>query len=175
MKATIGGVLVLRLAGRAHAERRHGRHRAVVGDVLNDGVARAAIGAVGEGIAKAPIRGIAEVAPAIVAGRHVGRHQHELAGFGHAVPDDEVRIAQRREIGDSELLDLRQRRRLIAQRREEFLQRRSPPPSISTVTPGRGVQHIAHQSKRTREVVDKRPEAHALHDAAYPNQFADAI
>ena len=57
VEAAVGGVGVLRRAGRAHGEAGHGGGGAVVGDVLDDGVARAAVGAVGEGIAEAAVGG----------------------------------------------------------------------------------------------------------------------
>src|ERR1035437_9041061 len=50
MEAAVGGVVVLGAALRAHGEGRHGGVRPVVRDVADDGVPRAAVGAVGEGV-----------------------------------------------------------------------------------------------------------------------------
>ena len=89
VKAAIGGIVVLGLAGGAHAERRHGSVGPVVGDIADDGVARAAVGAVGEGVAEAAVGGAGEVVEALGTGGHVGGDQRELAGLGDAAVDDE--------------------------------------------------------------------------------------
>ena len=72
MKAPVARIVVLRLAGRAHVEGGHGGVGAIVGDIANDGVARAAVGAIGERVAEAAVGGRGEIAEAIVAGGHVG-------------------------------------------------------------------------------------------------------
>src|SRR5579863_1574470 len=50
VEAAVGGIFVFFAAGRAEGESPHRRVGAVVGNVDDDGVARATIGAVGEGI-----------------------------------------------------------------------------------------------------------------------------
>ena len=67
----------------------------VVGDVADDGVARPAVGAVGEGVAEAPVGRIGEIAQAIGAGGDVRRDQRELAGLGLARANLEVRCRRR--------------------------------------------------------------------------------
>ena len=53
--------MILCVARRAHPELGHGGEAAVIGDVLNNGVARAAMGAIGERVAQAAVGGIAKI------------------------------------------------------------------------------------------------------------------
>src|SRR5579872_950056 len=78
VEASVSGIVILSFAGRAHLKLGHRRELAVVGDVPNDGVARTAVGAVGEWVAVTPVRRVAEVCPTIGARGDVGRDQHEL-------------------------------------------------------------------------------------------------
>lgn len=72
METAVRRIMVLRLAIRTHAKAGHGGGRPVVRNILNDGVTRAAIGAVGERITEAAIFGIINIAQAIVAGGDIG-------------------------------------------------------------------------------------------------------
>ena len=65
MEAPVCRILVLRLAVAAHRELVHGSLRTVVGDVLNDGEAWPAVGAVDERIAVAPVLGVEQLIQAI--------------------------------------------------------------------------------------------------------------
>ena len=89
-KRRFGGIVVLRLAGGAHFEARHRGLRAVVGNAARDGEARAAVGAVEEGIAVAAVARIEQLAQAVRAGGCVG---------GNAGRDLTVRLAG----GDAEV------------------------------------------------------------------------
>src|ERR1039457_5012322 len=95
MKAAVGWIAILSLALRTHTETGHCRLRPVVGNVLNNGIAWSAIGAVGEGIPEAAVRGIVDVAQAIAASCDVRRNQHELAFHRQAFPDVESRVTER--------------------------------------------------------------------------------
>ena len=77
VEAAVFGVLVFAEAVGAHGEFRHGGHGAVVGNVEDDAVARAAVGAVGEGIVVAAIFGIARVGETCLADADVGRDESE--------------------------------------------------------------------------------------------------
>src|ERR1017187_9871102 len=77
VKAPVIRIHVLRGAGSAHREAGHRRSRSIVRDVLNDGVARPAMGAIGERITVAPVMRVAEIAPAGIAGPCIGRNQRE--------------------------------------------------------------------------------------------------
>ena len=64
--AAVFDVVVFPVAVRAHGEGAHGGLRPVVGDVLDDGKARAAVGAVDEGVAIAPVPGVQQLPQAVV-------------------------------------------------------------------------------------------------------------
>ena len=116
MKTAVARIVILRLARGAHAKAGHRGVRPVVRNVADDGVARPAVGAVGEGIAIAPVGRIGEIAEAVGAGGHVRRNQHELAFLRLALANREVPLAQRLDLRHQHLFDARQRRRFAAQR-----------------------------------------------------------
>ena len=66
MKAPIRGVVVFSLAGRTHPKMPHGGPGTVIGNVIDDGVARSAIGAIYKRIQIAPITGIEKLAQAVI-------------------------------------------------------------------------------------------------------------
>ena len=86
----------------------HGGVAAVVRDVENDGVARAAFGAGGEGVAEAAVGGVCEVGGAGGAGGDVGRDEGELAGAIDGVADGEFEITCRREVSELGMLNPRE-------------------------------------------------------------------
>ena len=59
VEAAVGRIGILRRARRAHGERAHRRVGAVVGRSVDDRQARPAMRAIGEGVAKAPLRKVA--------------------------------------------------------------------------------------------------------------------
>jgi len=92
MEAPIEGIIVFALAVRAHPEVTHGGFRTIVGDVLDDGKPGPTVGAVGEGIAIAPILEGEKLVPAILAGGDIGGDKLILALLGKAVPNHKVGI-----------------------------------------------------------------------------------
>ena len=110
MKAPVAGIFIFRLAISAHHEGRHGGGRAVIGYVADDGVARAAMGAIGEGISVAPVRGIAKITPASVASAGVGRDQSKFTRLLPAVKNREPFASLDCDFGDGDLGNLRQLR-----------------------------------------------------------------
>ena len=79
MKAAVQRVFVLPLAIRAHLENGHGGQRAVIGNILDDGEARAAVGAVGERIVVAAVAVCKDIVEAGLAGGYIGRDELVLA------------------------------------------------------------------------------------------------
>ena len=65
MKAAVGGVVILGLAGGAHVKARHRSLGSIVGNAAGDGVARAAVGAVEEGIPVTTVGRVKEFAHAV--------------------------------------------------------------------------------------------------------------
>jgi hypothetical protein len=103
--------VVLARAVVAHGEGAHGGQRPVVGERLDDRVARSAVRAVDEGVAEPAIGGVAHLAQAVVADRQVGRDRRgAVRGGALALDDDEAerRLGRRRPL---ELLDPRHPRR----------------------------------------------------------------
>jgi hypothetical protein len=104
MKAAIGRIFVFLPARRAQHELAHRRVRTVVRNVDNNGVARAAIGAVRERILKSTVDGIKEFGAAVCAGGEVGENIDRLRRVRIAVVNlklrrglrgDPVRLAYR--------------------------------------------------------------------------------
>jgi hypothetical protein len=89
MEAAVRGIIVLSLALATHDKVAHGGQRAIVGDVLNDSEARAAICAVDEGVAKAPILRVKQLLQAVVANTDVWGDQGVRSGLARAVNDPE--------------------------------------------------------------------------------------
>ena len=96
----------------------------VVGDRLDDRIARPAVGAVDEGIAIPKILRTEQLRQAIAAGGDVRRHLRQGRALGIAFFDDEPRLAlDRLDIHPPARLNLGQRRliRPLLQPLEEFL------------------------------------------------------
>jgi len=74
VKAPVFRVLILGEAGGAHDEWGHACIRAVIWDGAHNGEAGAAMGAIREGIAEAPVFWIADIREAIGAGGGIGNH-----------------------------------------------------------------------------------------------------
>jgi hypothetical protein len=66
METAVAGIIILLLTGRTHGEAGHGGFYPIVGDIMDDGETRAAVGAVDERIMKAAILGIKELIQAIL-------------------------------------------------------------------------------------------------------------
>ena len=125
MKAPVLGVLVLRLARGAHSEARHAGRDAVIRYVADDGVARAAMGAVGEGIAIAAIGRVPKITPASIARACVGRDQRKFARLVVAAKNGKARAPLNFGFGDRDLGDFRELRRFFFQGLEKFFNLRA--------------------------------------------------
>ena len=90
MESPIVGIVVFRRAVAAHRKCRHRRGRAVVWDVLNNRVARTAIGAVCKWIEITAVAWCGGVVKTLSAGRDVRRYQREIAYRSAAFPDFEA-------------------------------------------------------------------------------------
>ena len=93
VEAAIGRIVVFPLAREAHFEGGHGGARAIVGNVVDDREARAAIGAVDEGIAEAAVARVHHLAKTIGADRYIRRNQSFRRGVETAGHDAEVSVA----------------------------------------------------------------------------------
>src|SRR5437764_10955968 len=75
MKAPIQWIIVFSMAGRAHWEDAHRCLVTVIRDILDNGEARATVGAVDERIAIAPVRGIEEFLQTVITGGSIRRNE----------------------------------------------------------------------------------------------------
>ena len=174
MKAAVFRILILRLAGAAHGEGGHGGGRAIVGYVADDGVARTAVGAIGEGISVAPVRRVPKIAPAGVAGAGVRGNQREFASLLPAIKDREARAplnaisetviwAISASCGGSSFSVLRNSSTC------------DPPPSISIVTPEDELKTYPVRAQRPGQLVHERTKPHSLHDASHLDVLASVF
>jgi hypothetical protein len=93
LEAPVERVVVLGLARRAHREAPHGGVGPVVGQRLDDAIARAAVGTVGERVAMAAVGRVGDLREAVRAGGDVGQHNGGLGARLVAVPHLEASIA----------------------------------------------------------------------------------
>ena len=113
VEAAVRGIVVLRLAGRAHGEARHRGLRTVVGNAARDGEARAAVGAVQKWIAVAAVVGIEQLAQAVRAGGRVGGNAGaDLAAASLATMRKSCSRLWTERLAHRNRVDARKRRRL---------------------------------------------------------------
>ena len=175
VEATVGGVVVLGLAGRAHREAGHRGGRPVVGHVEHDRVPRPAVRAVGERVAVAAVAGVVDLGQAVGAGGAVDAHGH----VGRAGTVARRRCGSRR--GARRRGALGDHRRHPGQR-----WRRRRPAAGRARRSGRAAldvdQHAgavvadgAGQPERHRVPVHEGPEPDALHRAGHPQPSPDEL
>ena len=161
VKTPVRRVVVLGPAGRAHREAGHCGVRPVVGDVAHDREAGAAVGAVGERVAKAPVGGVEQLGEAVGAGGAVGRDRGARLAAGRALPDREAELAELLERLGHHPLDRGERRRLGGQAGEEALDRLARGLDLDHHA-ARVVQHVAGEPHLVGQPVHVGAEAHAL-------------
>ena len=121
--APVRGVGVFALTLVAHAEMAHRCARPVVRERLDDGVARAALGAVNEGVAVSPVVRVAQLSATGRAGGEVGEDVNWRITIGDWRSarglDGEGVVSSRAYVRDAEVRGLCQRRRVLSQLSEE--------------------------------------------------------
>jgi hypothetical protein len=173
VETAVAGLVVFGFAGPAHAEAGHGGGGAVVRNVLNDGVARTAISAVGKRVEIAAVGWIVEVAQAVVAGGNVGRDQGEISHRPSALSNLETGFAGRLQVRHVDFGNPRQRRTFRAQPLEENRDLAALAFDLGfNLNPGLGVSHKAADAEPARQVPYEGPEANPLHGAANSDLFA---
>ena len=168
--AAVFNVMVFPIAIRAHGKSAHGGLGPVIGHIPDNRKARAAVGAVDEGIAISPIRGIEQFPQAVVTDGDIRRDQRIAQSFGLAAEDLKTRKAFTViEPSDLDFLNYGELRRLFRQLRNKSLQR-VPLPFQLQLHAGGGVFDRAAQIPLPHLPVDKGTKADALYDAAnmYP-------
>ena len=169
MEAPIQRVGVLLRTDGAHGEFLHGRLFAVVGQLLDDGKARAAVRAVDERIAVAAVRRVEQFAHAVFARCQIRRNERRrlyLRVVGKANLKG-VEVFERHFL-ELNLRHLGRGRRLFRQRDHEFVQQLRFCLRMDVHAVG-GIQHPAVDQVLFRLSVYERAEPHPLHDAFYMN------
>ena len=170
-KRRFEGIVVLGLAGRAHFEARHGGLRAVVGNAARDGEARAAVGAVEEGIAVAAVVGTKQLAQAVSAGGRVGGNAGGDLAARLAGDDAEFFFSFWRNVADNDRIDAREGRSFGVEAAAKGFDAIGGSLDLDGHAAGI-VADEAGQSLFLREAVDEGTKADALHDAAHREGFA---
>ena len=129
------------------------------------------MGAIGERISEAPVRRVAEIAPALVAGAGIGRNQRECTTLLPAVQDRESVASLNLDFGDDDLLYLRQLGRIVLQRLEKLIERRSATFDLNGDA-RRGIEDKPTQPERGCRLVHERSKPHTLHDATHQDVLA---
>lgn len=171
METPIRRIVVFAPAVRTHGEGRHAGVRPVVGQVARQGVARAAVRAVDEGMAPAPVGGIEQLGEAVRAGGGIRRHR----GIRRAVETDfylEAAHVARRRFRRLHGRHAGQRRRFGLEPRDEILDRRHGALHLD-VHALAVVAHPAGEVQFLRQAIDEGPEADALHLPAHADAAAD--
>ena len=164
-KRRSSGILVLAPAVGAHRERRHRRVRPVVGDGAHDREARPALRAVRERVAVAAVGRVEQLAQAVVAGGHVGRHERGRADR-HARVDREMPSRRRARAARRRRSSTRASAGASARSAAAKASSAAGSPSASISTPSPSFRTKPASPCRAREPVDERAEADALDDAA---------
>jgi hypothetical protein len=161
VEPAIGGIFILSKAVGAHGEAGHGGLGAIVGNIEDDAVARAAVGAVGEGVLVAAIRGISRLCKADIAHRDVRRDggKDDLPGATGA--DLESRLSGGWKLLEKNLRDVYQRRRLQWQRISKGPNRDGCTFRLDD-DPVTGIEHKAGKLMPTSQLMDIGAKAYPL-------------
>ena len=172
VQAAIVRLAVLRLALFAHGEGLHARAFAVVWQTEADRIARAAVRAVGEGVAPAPAVRREHLAEAVAAdGRVLPDHRRRASAS--AVEDIEV-VRDGDRVGEArgDRVDARQWWRVLMQALEQKVDRFARAADLD-FDALRVVAHPARELEFVRESPDQWTEADALDDAAQADALTD--
>ena len=163
--AAIFDVAVFPLAVRAHGKAPHGGQRTVIGQVPHDGKARAAVGAVDEGVAIAPVLRVQQLAPTVVAQAEVRRDERVALRLDQTRQDRKALVVlQRAAPAGLDPVDHGELRRSLRQPVQKALQRRALPLELQHHAGG-AVADRAAQPVLADLTVHEGAETDALHDA----------
>ena len=175
MEAAVEGIAVFGGAARAEGKAGHAGGGPVIGDGAGDGVARPAIGAIGEGVAEARIARIAHVPQAVGADAHIRADEHAVPAAARALHNLERRAGQggiRRQIRALQPGEAGQGRQFFRQTPQKTLHGGGLALQLEADPVG-GVAHLPGQTLLHGQPVDKGAKAHALnlsaHEAAAAN------
>ena len=162
MKTPVRGVAVFGGATRAKGKTAHGRDGPVIRNGAGDGIAGAAIGAVGKRVVMPGIFGVGHIGQAIRANAHIRADKHAVPRMSVACHNGKGRLA-----GYSSHIFMAQRGQ-ACQRRQLFLQAHAKTLHFfrhALYLHTYAVRSIAHGSRKAAlvgEPVDKRAKTHSL-------------
>ncbi len=173
VKSPVEGIGILAPAFRAHREGAHRGVRAVVGQRPDDAEARAAMGAVGEGIAVAPVGRIEDFPPAFRARGEIGDHEGagvavRLAGADLESAGGPAGVAER----NHGLPDQRVGRLIRLEPEQELVEVRLRPLDVDHDAVRRVVD-ASRQAELAGEPVDEGPETDSLDGPAHDHPGAE--
>ena len=170
MEAPVARIAVFRRASRTHAETPHRRVRPVVGQSFEDAEPRAAVRAVRERIAVAPVGRIEDLPQAIRTRRQIRQDARDARAVRRGAQAD---FEPGRQVGRCAQffhgLDVGRRRQPAGQFRAEARESFGGT-GQGHLGAGRVVAHPAAQPQLVRQPERRRPEPHALHPPAHPQQ-----
>ena len=164
MVAAVFNVVIFPLAVRAHGKGLHGSLRPVIGNVLDDGQTRAAVGAVNKRIAIAAVLRIQQLPQTVGADGDIRGDEGVTAGLPQALYNRKIRKVLRRNFPHRHILDDGEGRRFPGQRLKKGLQRFLLPFQLHRDA-GRGIADIPLQGMLPHQAVHKRAKAHPLDDS----------
>jgi len=165
VETAVGRVLIFAPAVGAEREARHGGAGPVVGHVGDDREARAAVGAVDESVATAPVGGVEQLDAAGGASGQIRQHPGQRGAGRGAVGDPEAGLAGRRQFGAFKACEAPRRRQLGRQAGLKSRHGVGRPFDLDR-HPGGVVEHKTGQAKFGGQAIDERPAADALDQAA---------
>ncbi|MNL30897.1 hypothetical protein D3C87_1526590 [compost metagenome] len=168
--APIQRILISRSAARTHGKARHGGVGSVVGEAADDGVARAAVGAVGKGVVVVAIFGVGHVRGARLAHPLIRRDGDRSGTLLLARLDMKlavvVGIMSEGQCTLAEAIDTAERRRQLPQFAGKAGQLLGG--SLGTYGDAVGiVQHITGKAVTQRQPIDEGAKADPLHYAVH--------
>src|SRR5215204_1903474 len=171
VEASVGGILVLAEAVRAHSKARHCCSGPVVRDRAGDGEARAAVGAVGERVTVASVCGVHKLGEAVFAGSDVRRDERLPTEPLPALLYAELPAPACGERLPIDGLDHGQGRGVLFQRSHKAFEilRRALDLDADALSV---VAYRPREPLPARQGVDEWPEANPLHDATHGDPAA---
>ncbi len=171
VETAIGGIVILSLAGGAHRKGGHGSAPAVVGNIANNGEARAAIGAVDKGVAETAVAGIHHFTQAIGAHGNVWRDERFGRRVETAREDAECGFRLRLGIAGQKRRNFGQRRKFRRQALEETVEENGVALDFDGHTGG-SIGDESGEIAFLSEAIDERTKTDTLDDAGNVDGFA---
>ena len=130
--------MILLLTLTTHRKAMHRSIRTVIGQTPDNGIARATVGAVDEGIAETAVRRIQKLTAAIAAERNIRRNKRLHLVTGAGIPDHKTILNNTGKRTLFDCFDVRKRRQLLLQAPRELFKKSLRPLHLNQ-DPGRRI------------------------------------